>query len=116
MQEYSALLDDHEQHCKLDCGCKMKRCFGNAVAITFCKLHDLALSTRTEKFKLLRRVQRLERCLSDLESQLSVQIRIDCSMGYDDPENDTHKFLIQLRNRINRTLTPATVKPVTPNV
>lgn len=39
---YNALLDDHEEECTLDCGCKMQRHNEGGVSITFCSLHEHA--------------------------------------------------------------------------
>ena len=40
---YDALLDDHEEDCVLDCGCRLMRPFADrAVGIKFCRLHRTA--------------------------------------------------------------------------
>ena len=38
--EYDALIQDEEEECSLNCGCRMFRPYGdNSVAISFCRTH-----------------------------------------------------------------------------
>lgn len=100
---YNALLDDHEESCRLDCGCKLERKFARAVAITFCRTHAAAVDNKTNLRFFTRRSQRAIKCLRDVQSLANVELRELISMGGDN-ENPFYIFLRDLRNRIHRTL------------